>query len=151
MQLILKRYILEELNVNASIINGETSRRQQVVDYFNQKPGFDGMILSPKAAGTGLTITSANHVIHYTRWWNPAVENQATDRVYRIGQEKEVHVYYPITNSTAKIDTVEEIVQRIIHDKQELANSVIVPSKMLDIEKEILEGFRSHDISFGNL
>lgn len=140
MQLILKRYILEELNVNASIINGETSRRQQVVDSFNQKPGFDVMILSPKAAGTGLTITSANHVIHYTRWWNPAVENQATDRVYRIGQEKEVHVYYPIAKSTTKIDTVEEIVQRIIHDKQGLANSVIVPSKMLDIEKEILKG-----------
>jgi SNF2 family DNA or RNA helicase len=74
MQLILKRYILEELNVNASIINGETSRRQQVVDYFNQKPGFDVLILSPKAAGTGLTITSANHVIHYTRRWNNLIE-----------------------------------------------------------------------------
>ncbi|WP_227938276.1 DEAD/DEAH box helicase [Alkalihalobacillus deserti] len=139
MQVILKRYILEELNVNAAIINGETSRRQLVVDHFNQKPGFDVMILSPKAAGTGLTITSANHVIHYTRWWNPAVENQSTDRVYRIGQEKEVHVYYPIVKSSGKLDTVEEIVQRIIHDKQELANSVIVPSKKLDIEKEILE------------
>ena len=49
--------------------------------------------LLQKAAGVGLTITSAHHVVHYTRWWNPAVENQATDRAYRIGQEKEVFVY----------------------------------------------------------
>lgn len=59
---------------------------------FNSKSGFDIMILSSKTVRTGLTITSANYVIHYTRWWNPAVENQATDRVYGIGQEKEVSV-----------------------------------------------------------
>jgi SNF2 family DNA or RNA helicase len=54
------------------------------------------MILSPKAGGVGLTLTSANHVIHLTRWWNPAVEDQCTDRIYRIGQEKPVHVHIPM-------------------------------------------------------
>jgi SNF2 family DNA or RNA helicase len=103
------------------------------------------MILSPRAAGTGLTITSANHVIHYTRWWNPAVENQATDRVYRIGQEKPVTVYYPIVTDqqgVLKEGTVEQIVHRILLEKQELASSVIVPSKKINIEEEILKGFQ---------
>src|SRR5690625_1153626 len=90
MQAILKREILNTFNLNAQIINGTTGHRQQIVDKFNKTLGFEVLILSPKAAGTGLTITGANHVIHYTRWWNPAVENQATDRVYRIGQEKDV-------------------------------------------------------------
>jgi len=54
------------------------------------------MLLSPKAGGVGLTITAANNVIHLTRWWNPAVEDQSTDRAYRIGQEKPVYVYIPI-------------------------------------------------------
>jgi hypothetical protein len=52
--------------------------------------------LSPRAGGVGLTLTTANHVIHLSRWWNPAVEDQCTDRVYRIGQQQPVHVYYPL-------------------------------------------------------
>lgn len=71
--------------------------RQRLVDDFQARPlGFDVMILSPKAGGVGLTITAANHVIHLTRWWNPAVEDQATDRAYRIGQTKDVSVWVPI-------------------------------------------------------
>jgi hypothetical protein len=71
--------------------------RQRLVDDFQTRPvGFDVMILSPKAGGVGLTITAANHVIHLTRWWNPAVEDQATDRAYRIGQTKDVSVWVPI-------------------------------------------------------
>ncbi|WP_256960045.1 DEAD/DEAH box helicase [Sphingobium sp. Z007] len=70
--------------------------RQAAVDQFqNRGPGFDVMILSPKAGGVGLTLTAANHVIHLSRWWNPAVEDQATDRAYRIGQERDVTVYLP--------------------------------------------------------
>ena len=67
-----------------------------MIDQFNASEGFNTIILSPKAAGVGLNITSANHVIHYTREWNPAIESQATDRIYRIGQKKDVKVYYPI-------------------------------------------------------
>lgn len=70
--------------------------RQTIVDEFQARaPGFDVMILSPKAGGVGITLTAANHVIHLSRWWNPAVEDQATDRAYRIGQTRDVHVYIP--------------------------------------------------------
>src|SRR4029077_15379712 len=80
-------------------INGEISgeKRQKLVDAFQIERGhFDAMILSPRAGGVGLTLTAANHVIHLSRWWNPAVEDQCTDRVYRIGQDQQVHVYYPM-------------------------------------------------------
>lgn len=82
-----------------SIINGDKSpmQRQNLVKEFQDAGhGFDVMLLGPKAGGVGYTITAANHVIHLNRWWNPAIEDQSTDRVYRIGQKKEVHVYYPI-------------------------------------------------------
>lgn len=70
--------------------------RQIAVEQFQRRRGgFDVMILSPKAGGVGLTLTAANHVIHLSRWWNPAVEDQATDRVFRIGQTRDVHVYLP--------------------------------------------------------
>lgn len=81
------------------IINGETGadERQAIVDRFQRRgAGFDLLVLSPKAAGIGLTITAANHVIHLSRWWNPAVEDQCNDRVYRIGQEKPVTVHIPM-------------------------------------------------------
>lgn len=70
--------------------------RQSEVEAFQRRgAGFDAMILSPKAGGVGLTLTAANHVIHLSRWWNPAVEDQATDRAFRIGQERDVTVYLP--------------------------------------------------------
>jgi SNF2 family DNA or RNA helicase len=92
-RLILQRYELPEL---PPIINGDVpgSKRQLLVDGFQKRSGFGVMILSPKAGGVGLTLTAANHVIHLSRWWNPAVEDQSTDRVYRIGQQKPVHVHY---------------------------------------------------------
>lgn len=93
---IKERFGLRKL---PSIINGSVPGpvRQRYVQAFQDKAQtFDVMILSPKAGGTGLTLTAANHVIHLTRWWNPAVEDQCTDRIYRIGQTKDVHVYYPL-------------------------------------------------------
>jgi len=138
MQVILRKEILMTFGIDASVINGTSGHRQSIVDEFNQKTGFDVLILSPKAAGTGLTITSANHVIHYTRWWNPAVENQATDRVYRIGQERDVHVYYPIVTGADNNKTVEEVIDELLEDKKALAENVIVPSKGESIEQEVL-------------
>lgn len=94
---ILRRVTFEEFGVNAKIINGVVKENKlEIIKNFSQVKGFNVLILSPKAAGVGLNIVVANHVIHYTREWNPAIENQATNRVYRIGQEKPVTVYYPI-------------------------------------------------------
>jgi|SRR5690554_1600171 len=111
---------------------GATFSRKEIIDIFNSLPGFGCMILSPLAAGVGLNITGANHVIHFTRWWNPAVENQATDRVHRLGQEKEVHIYYPIMTSSEIGATVEEELARLIEDKRYLSKSIIVPNKLPD-------------------
>jgi hypothetical protein len=89
--------ILLALHALPMIINGSVAgpERQKRVDTFQAGDnGFDVIILSPRAGGVGLTLTAANHVIHLSRWWNPAVEDQCTDRVYRIGQERDVHVYY---------------------------------------------------------
>ena len=80
-------------------IGGEVpgARRQAMVNAFQNLPaGFAVILLSPRAAGIGLTLTAANHVIHLDRWWNPAVEDHCTDRVYRMGQEKPVQVCLPI-------------------------------------------------------
>lgn len=82
-----------------AIINGAVpgERRLEIVDRFqSSSEAFDLLVLSPKAAGIGLTITAANHVIHLSRWWNPAVEDQCNDRCYRIGQRKPVTVHVPI-------------------------------------------------------
>lgn len=128
MQLILKRVILDLFNVDAKIINGEAKgNRQMAVDNFNAKQGFDVLILSPKAAGVGLNVTGANHVIHYTREWNPAIENQATDRAYRKGQTLPVTVYYPISTYEG-IYTVEEKLNDLLEAKRTLMREVIVPS-----------------------
>lgn len=91
--LVKRRYGLDHLPV---IINGSVPgmKRLERVDVFQKRLDFDVMILTPTAGGVGLTLHSANHVIHLSRWWNPAVEDQCTDRVYRIGQLKPVHVYY---------------------------------------------------------
>jgi SNF2 family DNA or RNA helicase len=133
MQLILQRVIREKFGLQEiPIINGDSKQRLAAVDRFNDSAGFGCMILSPRAAGTGLNITGANHVIHYTRWWNPAVEQQATDRVYRIGQEREVNVYYPIM--TADRETVEEKLHRLLEEKKRLAKNIIVPNNPIQGE-----------------
>lgn len=93
--MIQRRYSLDHPPM---VINGSVAgdSRKQMVKRFQKGDGFDCMILSPKAGGVGLTLTSANHVIHLSRWWNPAVEDQCTDRIYRIGQEKPVYIHIPL-------------------------------------------------------
>ncbi|SDP67390.1 DEAD/DEAH box helicase [Lentzea jiangxiensis] len=94
-------------------------RREQMVDDFQQgrAPVF---LLSLKAAGTGLNLTRADHVIHFDRWWNPAVEDQATDRAYRIGQTRPVQVHKLVTEGT-----VEERIAALLQDKRDLADAVL--------------------------
>ncbi len=132
---ILVRVILSEFGFIPTVINGESINRLDSVKHFNQTPGFKVMVLSPRAAGTGLTITGANHVIHYTRWWNPAVENQATDRVHRIGQEKPTTIHLPICEVPGG-KTVEQVLDELLTRKRKLAKSIIVPSSQLNITEK---------------
>jgi Helicase conserved C-terminal domain len=94
--LLQRRYALTNAPMT---ISGKVSgaARQARVDRFQaMSEGFGVMLLSPRAGGVGLTLTRANHVIHLARWWNPAVEDQCTGRVLRIGQERPVTVYFPL-------------------------------------------------------
>ena len=91
-----------------------------MVERFQNDRNSKIFILSLKAAGTGLNLTAATHVIHYDLWWNPAVEDQATDRTYRIGQDKNVMIHRFIT-----LSTFEEKIDKIIKDKRELANAAV--------------------------
>ncbi|WP_223881872.1 DEAD/DEAH box helicase [Niallia endozanthoxylica] len=138
---ILKRLFMSMYGISVPVIDGNTKNRQWVVKQFNSEPGFGIMLLSPKAAGVGLTITSANHVIHYTRWWNPAVENQATDRAYRIGQTKDVSVYHLITRDKHNFPqgTVEELMHVLLESKRELAENVIIPFDFSEIQSMVME------------
>ena len=138
MQMILRKVIYDTFRVDAMIINGDVSKnRMEMINGFNTGKGFDVMILSPKAAGVGLNITGANHVIHYTREWNPAIESQATDRAYRIGQDRMVHVYYPIAVCQG-IYSVEEKLDALLEKKKHLMSEVVVPVNM-SIRQEELE------------
>lgn len=140
-QSILRAEIIKEYGLHVPIIDGTTKNRAELVELFNQTAGFGVMVLSPKAAGVGLTITSANHVVHFTRWWNPAVENQATDRAYRIGQTKDVYVYQFITQDPTNFPngTVEEIMHNLLLEKSELAENVIIPFDTTSFQNQVLQ------------
>lgn len=101
-------------------LTGKTKDRQGAVERFNSNPHIPIFLISLKAGGTGLNLTGADYVIHYDPWWNPAVEDQATDRAYRIGQTKKVFVYRLITKNT-----VEEKIQKLKQIKRNLVDSVI--------------------------
>lgn len=124
------RYELDVVN----IINGSTAitKRQKIVEQFQQHlehdGGFDLLVLGPKAAGTGLTLTAANHVLHVSRWWNPAVEEQCNDRVHRIGQHRDVTIHLPLAihpvDGPASFDC---LLQRLMLRKRTLATDVLAP------------------------
>ncbi|MBF0289983.1 MAG: DEAD/DEAH box helicase [SAR324 cluster bacterium] len=95
-------------------------KRQQMVEQFQAEDGPPFFVLSIKAGGTGLTLTAASHVIHFDRWWNPAVENQATDRAFRIGQKKNVLVHKFVCQGT-----IEEKIDAIITEKSALAHDLL--------------------------
>ncbi len=94
--------------------------RQKLVADFQRDDGPPFFVLSLKAGGTGLTLTAASHVIHFDRWWNPAVENQATDRAFRIGQKRNVLVHKFVCRGT-----IEQRIDTLINDKKALAESVL--------------------------
>lgn len=148
MQRVLRRIVIEQFSITPSIINGETPTsiaktkksklsRQQEIDRYQKKDGFNVIIMSPVAAGFGLNITEANHVIHYTRHWNPAKEQQATDRAYRIGQKKPVKVYYPLAVApNNEIKTFDIVLDELLSRKSHLATSTLYPTEQIEINKE---------------
>ncbi len=107
------------------IIHGSINvkKRKVIIEKFQQKDYVPFMVLSLKAGGTGLNLTQANHVIHFDRWWNPAVEDQATDRAFRIGQKKGVLVHKFVTRGT-----IEDKIDAMIESKKELSKKIIADS-----------------------
>ena len=104
------------------VLHGQTAvkRRQAIVDQFQRDDGPPFFVLSLKAGGTGLNLTAASHVIHFDRWWNPAVENQATDRAFRIGQQRNVLVHKFVCRGT-----IEERIDVLIDEKRQLASELL--------------------------
>ena len=119
----LQKYLNNEKHYPTHYLHGGTSRKkreQMISDFQNPESAPSVFILSLKAGGVGITLTQANHVFHFDRWWNPAVENQATDRAFRIGQQKNVFVHKFVT-----LGTLEEKIDQMIEDKQKIADSII--------------------------
>jgi hypothetical protein len=123
-QKILVTVIRRHFSITPSVINGDTDERQDVIDNFQAVDGFNVLILSPLAAGFGVNIVAANHVIHYTRTWNPAKEGQATDRAYRIGQEKDVYVYCPTIDGDDFV-SFEQKLDMLMSEKSDLAGDML--------------------------
>ncbi len=119
---IIKESIQKKLNVEAYFLSGSTPgyTRENMINSFQDINGPMVFIISLKAGGSGINLTAANNVIHFDRWWNPSVEDQATDRVYRIGQSKKVNVYKFISTGT-----IEENIDNMINSKKDLREKVI--------------------------
>ena len=127
----LKTHLQQRFNRRIQFLHGGLSlaEREREIAAFN-RGGASAFILSLKAGGFGLNLTKATHVIHFDRWWNPAAENQATDRAHRIGQQKTVSVHLMITAGT-----LEEHVDDILRGKTRMADSLITESEWLEAVK----------------
>lgn len=119
----LEKYIRQTLYCNTYYLHGGTSRKKResmIAEFQNPETEPSVFVLSLKAGGVGITLTKANHVFHFDRWWNPSVEDQATDRAFRIGQKKNVFVHKFVA-----IGTLEERIDEMIEDKKKLAGSIV--------------------------
>jgi SNF2 family DNA or RNA helicase len=146
-QRFLAAAIHEVFGIRPDIINGDTptggssdlydESRMGIVKRFNEKTGFDVIIMSPVAAGVGLNVTGANHVIHFSRHWNPAKEDQATDRAYRIGQNKPVYVYYLIArHPRPEVRSFDDSLARLLIEKRRLRGAVLYPVTLQEVKPE---------------
>jgi SNF2 family DNA or RNA helicase len=119
----IEKYIKHSLHCNTYYLHGGTSRQRRekmITEFQDPETEPSVFILSLKAGGVGITLTKANHVFHFDRWWNPAVEEQATDRAFRIGQKKNVFVHKFVA-----IGTLEEKIDQMIEDKKKISSSVV--------------------------
>ena len=142
LQELLRKVLGFLYNLNIRIINGDTKTtnstkanpsRSRIIKEFSAVEGFNVIIMSPLAAGVGLTVTAANNVIHLERHWNPAKEAQATDRVYRIGQERDVNIYIPICKYS-RGKSFDEILDALLSRKIDLNKSIVTPSEFSEEE-----------------
>ena len=131
LQVLLQRVIRECMGLDVYVVNGDTSAslevdnsRQKLIDRFQRVPGFNAIVLSPLAVGFGVNIQAANHVVHFTRTWNPAKEDQATDRAYRIGQDRDVTVYYPSVVGQG-FDSFDTVLHKLLSWKRGLAQDML--------------------------
>jgi SNF2 family DNA or RNA helicase len=123
MGILLRQYLQETFGVETLLLHGGTPKKQRdilVQRFQEERRGAPLFILSLKAGGVGLNLTAANHVFHFDRWWNPAVENQATDRAFRIGQKKNVQVHKFVC-----VGTLEERIDQMIEQKKDLAERIV--------------------------
>ena len=130
------------------VLHGGTpvKKRSELVSTFQADDGPPFFVISLKAGGSGLNLTAASHVIHFDRWWNPAVENQATDRAFRIGQKRNVLVHKFVCRGT-----VEERIDALITSKQDVADQILAPdaeseSKLTEMTDDELLGFVALDL-----
>ena len=120
---LLQRHVCELFGYDVPFLHGATPtrRRDEIVsDFQNARNAAPVLVVSLRAGGTGLNLTRATHVVHYDRWWNPAVEDQATDRAYRIGQDRNVQVHKMVCQ-----DTLEERIDNLLEEKRQLAEQVV--------------------------
>jgi SNF2 family DNA or RNA helicase len=144
-QQIIKAFLSKELGIESEILNGTlpVETRNYIVKQFNDGK-IDVLIINPRVGGVGLNLVAANHVIHYTPEWNPAVTSQATDRAYRIGQDKDVYVYYffsKFRNNHNK--TIEEYFMKLLERKKQIKNilldNIITNKEFENLKKEFFE------------
>ena len=128
----LHEYLSNIYNRPGLVLHGGTAvkKRQKLVQQFQAEDGPPFFLLSLKAGGTGLNLTRASHVVHFDRWWNPAVENQATDRAFRIGQKNNVQVHKFITRGT-----LEERIDSMIASKQKLADEILQGDQEINLSQ----------------
>lgn len=142
----LAEFLARQFGRSGLVLHGGTAikQRQKLVEHFQDEQGPPFFILSLKAGGTGLNLTRASHVIHFDRWWNPAVENQATDRAFRIGQKNNVLVHKFVCPGT-----IEEKINTLINEKTALANDLLeggADTLLTEMDNETLLNLVSLDI-----
>jgi len=129
---LLVRYLEKKIGIQVPFLHGgvPSKKREEMIRSFQEKEDSSPVfLLSLRAGGTGLNLTRANFVFHFDRWWNPAVENQATDRTFRIGQKRNVQVYKMVC-----LGTMEEKIDKMLEEKSDLLERVVSTGEKLITE-----------------
>jgi SNF2 family DNA or RNA helicase len=141
LQRLIQRAVVHRFDFRPEIVNGGTSvdprhdaSRQALIDRFQAARGFGVIILSTTAVGFGVNVQGANHVIHFTRPWNPAKEDQATDRAYRIGQKRDVFVYCP-TIMGSNFESFDQRVDALLTQKRVLSHDILAGTQEITLEE----------------